>query len=70
MTTTTHITSVRPGREDKDAWIVTDTQGITYHTRNQWKASLAQRAMETDAEVVITHFAGWYYRDLEKIVLT
>lgn len=48
-------------------WVITDTAGKKYATRNSWKASIADRARERGKKVLILSYSGWYYDDLAVI---
>lgn len=54
------------GPTPSGTYFITDEQGEQYATKNQLRASVAQRAMETGKDVAIQSFPG-FYRELREI---
>lgn len=66
------IKSVTPKTNHRGSWwlIRVDVPGHrAIATDDMFKASLAERARESNAEVRILTSSGWYYDDLSQIVL-
>lgn len=63
----TRIASVEP--RPRGGFRVTDAAGVRYFTRNAWKASICKAAMEQGKSVLLTSYAGWYYRELASVHL-
>ena len=67
---TTHIAAVDPrGTLSREWWLIRDTDGAKYATRNMWHAALCDRAQRGGLEVRIWSSAGWHYRDLDEVRL-
>ncbi len=52
----------------RSMWRITDAERVRYATHNAWLATLAEQYQRTGTLVRIASSAGWYYRELHRIV--
>lgn len=60
------ITSVIE-RPKTHLFVITDSKGGKYATRNAWLASLAEQYQKAQTPVILAAFSGWYYDELQDV---